>query len=61
MTERNAARGGPARGWTLAVVSAAAFMLMLDITVVNVALPDIRQSLGASFSDLQWVLDAYAL
>jgi EmrB/QacA subfamily drug resistance transporter len=36
-------------------------MLMLDITVVNVALPDIRHSLGASFSDLQWVLDAYAL
>jgi EmrB/QacA subfamily drug resistance transporter len=49
------------RGWTLAVVSVAAFMLMLDITVVNVALPDIRRGLGASFSDLQWVLDAYAL
>jgi len=43
------------------VVSVAAFMLMLDITVVNVALPDIRRGLGASFSDLQWVLDAYAL
>jgi EmrB/QacA subfamily drug resistance transporter len=43
------------------VVSVAAFMLMLDITVVNVALPNIRQGLGASFPDLQWVLDAYAL
>jgi EmrB/QacA subfamily drug resistance transporter len=43
------------------VVSAAAFMLMLDITVVNVALPGIRRGLGGSFSDLQWVLDAYAL
>jgi EmrB/QacA subfamily drug resistance transporter len=56
-------RSGQARsrGWTLAVVSVAAFMLMLDITVVNVALPEIRRGLGASFSDLQWVLDAYAL
>jgi EmrB/QacA subfamily drug resistance transporter len=50
-----------ARWWTLAVVSVAAFMLMLDITVVNVALPTIRRALGASFSDLQWALDAYAL
>src|SRR5215204_6582155 len=36
-------------------------MLLLDITVVNVALPSIRDDLGASFSDLQWVIDAYAL
>jgi EmrB/QacA subfamily drug resistance transporter len=36
-------------------------MLLLDITVVNVALPQIQKSLGASFSDLQWVIDAYAL
>jgi EmrB/QacA subfamily drug resistance transporter len=36
-------------------------MLLLDITVVNVALPSIRKDLGASFSDLQWVVDAYAL
>src|SRR3954452_12770020 len=36
-------------------------MLLLDITVVNVALPVIREDLGASFSDLQWVVDAYAL
>ncbi|NKY25094.1 MFS transporter [Nocardia gamkensis] len=39
----------------------ATFMLMLDITVVNVALPDIRSDFGASFADLQWVLDAYAI
>jgi EmrB/QacA subfamily drug resistance transporter len=37
------------------------FMLLLDITIVNVALPDIQRDLGASFSDLQWVVDAYAL
>jgi EmrB/QacA subfamily drug resistance transporter len=36
-------------------------MLLLDITIVNVALPKIQSSLHASFSDLQWVVDAYAL
>ncbi|MFE0465068.1 MFS transporter, partial [Kitasatospora sp. NPDC058965] len=51
----------PGRGWTLAIVSIATFMLMLDLTVVNVALPDLRNSLHADFSGLQWVLDAYAL
>ncbi len=47
--------------WTLIGVCTGTFMLLLDITVVNVALPDIQQSLHASFSDLQWVIDAYAL
>src|SRR6266576_701 len=47
--------------WTLLAVSVATFMLLLDITVVNVALPSIRDDLGASFTDLQWVIDAYAL
>src|SRR6266542_798937 len=47
--------------WTLLAVSVATFMLLLDITVVNVALPSIRDDLGASFTDLQWVVDAYAL
>jgi EmrB/QacA subfamily drug resistance transporter len=36
-------------------------MLLLDITIVNVALPAIERALHASFSDLQWVVDAYAL
>ncbi len=36
-------------------------MLLLDITIVNVALPAIQTSLHSSFSDLQWVVDAYAL
>jgi EmrB/QacA subfamily drug resistance transporter len=36
-------------------------MLLLDITIVNVALPDIARSLGSSFTDLQWVIDAYSL
>ncbi|MEV0266155.1 MFS transporter [Streptomyces sp. NPDC050617] len=54
-------RPGGGRGWTLAAVCVATFMLMLDLTVVNVALPDMRTHLHATFSDLQWVLDAYAL
>jgi EmrB/QacA subfamily drug resistance transporter len=47
--------------WTLVLISTATFMLLLDITVVNVALPDIQRELGASLSSLQWVVDAYAL
>src|SRR3954462_9728375 len=47
--------------WTLIVVCIATFMLLLDITIVNVALPAIQDALNASFSDLQWVIDAYAL
>jgi EmrB/QacA subfamily drug resistance transporter len=50
-----------ARWVTLAVVSAGTAMLLLDVTVVNVALPALREDLGASFSELQWVIDAYAL
>lgn len=49
------------RAWTLVIASLAVFMLMLDLTVVNVALPDIRRDFTASFTQLQWVLDAYAL
>ncbi|HYJ22474.1 MAG TPA: MFS transporter [Solirubrobacterales bacterium] len=47
--------------WTLGAVSVATFMLLLDITVVNTALPAIQKDLGGSFTDLQWVIDAYAL
>lgn len=47
--------------WTLIAVCIAIFMLLLDITVVNVALPSIQRDLHSSFSDLQWVVNAYAL
>src|SRR4051794_27490053 len=47
--------------WTLTAVCLGVFMLLLDITIVNVALPDIQSELDASLSDLQWVIDAYAL
>ena len=49
------------RKWcTLLAACTATFMLLLDITIVNVALPDIQKDLGSSFSDLQWVIDACA-
>src|SRR3954451_4473183 len=47
--------------WTLALVCTAAFMLLLDITIVGVALPSIQRDLRASLPDLQWVSAAYAL
>ena len=50
-----------AKWWTLIVVCLAVFMLLVDVTIVNVALPSIQRALGSSFEDLQWVVDAYAL
>src|SRR5205085_3387268 len=47
--------------WTLGAVCTGVFMLLLDITIVNVALPDIERGFHATLSDLQWVIDAYAL
>ena len=49
------------RRWTLVAVCTTTFMLLLDITVVNVALPNIQHDLHASLTGLQWVVDAYAL
>jgi len=47
--------------WTLTAICLATFMLLLDITIVQVALPSIQQDLHASITGLQWVVDAYAL
>ena len=47
--------------WTLAAVVAGVFMLVLDVTIVNVALPAIGADFHAPLTDLQWVIDAYAL
>ena len=47
--------------WTLLAVNVATFTLLLDVTIVNTALPYIERALDASFADLQWVIDAYAL
>src|SRR5213080_3196157 len=47
--------------WTLLAVAVGLFMIMLDNTVVNVALPSIRRDLGISISELEWVFNGYAL
>src|SRR3954454_18416803 len=52
---------GTRKWWTLATVCTGVFMLLLDLTIVNVALPDIERAFHASLSDLQWVVSAYAL
>ncbi|MFI6045825.1 MFS transporter [Nocardia sp. NPDC051321] len=50
------------RKWLpLLTVCLGTFMLLIDVTIVNVALPDMRNDLDASFSSLQWVVDGYAL
>ncbi|HEX6490432.1 MAG TPA: MFS transporter [Gaiellaceae bacterium] len=51
----------PSRRWTLVAVCVTTFMLLLDITIVVVALPSIQRRFGASLTGLQWVVDAYAL
>jgi EmrB/QacA subfamily drug resistance transporter len=47
--------------WTLVAVCATTFMLLVDITIVNVALPSVQSELHASLTGLQWVVDAYAV
>src|SRR5215210_8899427 len=49
------------RWWTLAAVAFGLFMIMLDNTVVNVALPSIQRDLGTGLSELQWIVTGYAL
>ncbi|MEU8584775.1 MFS transporter [Streptomyces abikoensis] len=47
--------------WPLVAVCLGAFILLVDVTIVNVALPQMAEALDAPFSSLQWVVDAYAL
>jgi EmrB/QacA subfamily drug resistance transporter len=51
----------PRRWRALAVVLVAGFMVLLDVSIVNVALPSISRGIGADDSDLQWVVSGYAL
>jgi EmrB/QacA subfamily drug resistance transporter len=55
------AESGTRKWWTLAVVLITVFMLLLDVTIVAVALPTISAALHPSFSSLQWIVDGYAL
>ncbi len=52
---------GNRRWWALGAMCFALFMIMLDNTVVNVALPSIQRSLNASTSSLEWTVNAYTL
>jgi EmrB/QacA subfamily drug resistance transporter len=61
MTDRIRLNEGNRRWWTLAAMCFALFMIMLDNTVVNVALPSIQDDLGASLSGLEWTVNAYTL
>jgi EmrB/QacA subfamily drug resistance transporter len=51
----------PRRWWTLLAVCLSVLLVLTNNTIVNVALPSLSRSLGASTSDLQWIVDAYAL
>src|SRR3954466_2427314 len=70
-TETSATRRAPARSpegaadrrrwFALAIVMTAAFMDLVDVTIVNVAIPSIQRDAGASFSQIQWITAGYAL
>src|SRR6476646_10663126 len=61
MTDRIRMHEGNRKWWTLAAMCFALFMIMLDNTVVNVALPSIQRDLHASISSLEWTVNAYTL
>jgi len=63
LAERTAAAppAGRRRGYALAVCLVAVFMTLLDVSIVNVALPSIRTGLGGAPSGLQWILSGYSL
>ena len=61
-TTRPAATGRYPRRWLAAVAMMIAVLMdMIDVTIVNVALPTIRRDLGASATQLEWVVSAYML
>jgi EmrB/QacA subfamily drug resistance transporter len=61
MTTPTALRTTRHPGWTLAIVCVATFMLLLDVTIVTVALSAIQRDFSADLGELQWVIDAYTL
>ena len=61
MTERLRLSEHNRRWWTLGAMSFALFMVMLDNTAVNVALPSIQKDFGASLAALEWTVNAYTL
>ncbi|MFG2196082.1 MFS transporter [Streptomyces sp. NPDC048639] len=62
ISETDRAASGDRRRWfALAIVMTAAFMDLVDVTIVNIAIPSIQQDEGASFSQIQWITAGYAL
>ncbi|MEV7201992.1 MFS transporter [Streptomyces griseoluteus] len=62
MTSTEQTSGADRRRWiALAIVMTAAFMDLVDVTIVNVAIPSIQRDEGASFSQIQWITAGYAL
>src|SRR5205814_2459482 len=60
--ERKGALAAPKSSrWTLVATIVASSMTFIDMTVVNVALPALQQELHATITDVQWVIEAYAL
>ncbi|MEU6604981.1 MFS transporter [Streptomyces shenzhenensis] len=55
------AAGDRRRWYALAIVMTAAFMDLVDVTIVNIAIPSIQRDAGASFSQIQWITAGYAL
>ena len=55
------ARNYSRRWWTLLVLSLSILIVVIDNTILNVALPTLQRELGATGSDLQWMVDAYIL
>ena len=54
-------RGHPAHWWTLVIIAGAQLMVVLDTTIMIIALPSAQRSLGFSNVDRQWVVTAYTL
>ena len=61
ITQRIGATGSRRRWWTLVAACFGVFMVLIDVTIVNVALPTLQQQLHARFEELQWIVNAYAL
>lgn len=59
MTETKAERIYRRRWWTLAVLSLSLLIVVTDNTIVNVALPTLQGELNSTWSELQWIVDAY--
>ena len=61
MSDRTEEAPDPRRWWTLVVLSASLLVIGLDNTILNVALPTLENDLGATSSQLQWIVDSYML